>query len=312
MLYRFNSLKTRAILPFFISILFTGNLQAQLPGEIAVSTPVVELKETVLEKPANVVYPDVLKSWQTQSIDYVEKYAAKKNARVNDIARRTKKFFPAIVKTFRKHQLPEELKMLIVLESDCSPNVVSWAGAVGYWQFMDETAREYGLTIITKEEREAEKKKLEEAKKNKDKPDFIPLVTTVKKVKKKDDRKNLAKSTKAAARYLSNSYKIFNTDVLLTVASYNCGVGNVRKAQQRSGVENGNFWKIKDCLPTETRNYVLNFIALNVLLKNYDAYESKSLRFKPETIKISELLTPEQPAEAVPAAVTIKKPELEK
>jgi membrane-bound lytic murein transglycosylase D len=312
MLYRFNPLKTKAIMPFFVFILLTGKIWAQLPGEMAVTAPVVELKETILEKPANVVYPNILQCWQTQSIDYVEKYAAKKSARINDIAKKSKKFFPAIVKTFKKYQLPEELKMLIVLESDFNANVISWAGAVGYWQFMDETAREYGLNIITQEEREAEKKKLDEAKKDKIKPREIPAVPKTKEIKKKDDRKNLAKSTKAAARYLSNSFKMFNNDILLAVASYNCGPGNVRKARTRSGVADGNFWDIKDCLPTETRNYVLNFIALNVLFKNYDAYQAKTLKFKPETIKISELLMPEQPVEVTPAAVTMKKPELQK
>ncbi|MBL7728588.1 MAG: lytic transglycosylase domain-containing protein, partial [Dinghuibacter sp.] len=255
------------------------------------------LKETIMERPANVVYPNRLQQEQEQSIGYVAQYAEKKRSRLHDITRKGKKYFPGIVKTFNKFQVPEELKVLIVLESDFNPNVISWAGAVGYWQFMDATAREYGLNIITREEREEAIKKQEADKKNKEKTVATRAAAPVKKpAVKKDDRKNLAKSTRAAARYLQNSLKTFNNDLLLTVASYNCGPGNVKKAQQRSGVENAGFWDIKECLPAETRNYVMNFIALNVLLNNYQAYSDGALRFKPETIKISELLAQDEPA----------------
>lgn len=294
---------------FFVLLLLSREIKAQEPTTMVLSVKESELKETILEKPANVVYPASLQQWQEQSISQVEQYALKKRNRLYDITRKGKKYFPAIVKTFTKHQLPEELKVLIVLESDFNPNVVSWAGAVGYWQFMDETAMEYGLNIITREEREAEQKKAEEAKKINPKKKVVvavPVSTTKKQVKKKDDRKNLAKSTKAAARYLNNSYKMFNGDLLLTVASYNCGPGNVKKAQQKSGIENANFWDIKECLPAETRNYVMNFISLNVLLKNYSAYQENTLRFKPETLRITELLTTEQPAEAVTVDATEK------
>lgn len=307
MLYLLRSPKSR-VFTTFLAILFTVN-QSVAQEPVAVRTPDADLKETMLEKPANVVYPAVLQQWQENSISHVEQYAQKRSGRLFDIAKNGKKYFPSIVKTFSKYELPEELKVLIALESDFNPNVVSWAGAVGYWQFMDATAREYGLSIITKEEREAELKPKTTITKNKGKKTTkeVKAVTAVKKQsKKKDDRKNLAKSTKAAARYLDNSYKMFNEDILLTVASYNCGPGNVKKAQQKSGIENATFWDIKECLPAETRNYVMNFIALNVLLNNYDAYRDKTLRFKPETAKVSELLAGEQSSEPASAETEVK------
>lgn len=303
MLYLFRTRSLR-VFTAFLALIFTG--YQSIAQETAVARPDEGIvKETVLEKPANVVYPAVLQAWQEHSIGHVEQYAAKRRERLFDIAKNGKKYFPSIVKTFSKYQLPEELKVLIALESDFKPNVVSWAGAVGYWQFMDETAREYGLNIITKEEREAALKEKETVTKNKGKKATTKEVKTIaavkKQPKKKDDRKNLAKSTSAAARYLGNSYKMFNEDILLTVASYNCGPGNVKKAQQKSGIENASFWDIKECLPAETRNYVMNFIALNVLLKNYDALRDKTLRFKPETARVSELLAGEQPTETTSA-----------
>lgn len=308
MLYLLRNPKSRVFI-VFLALLFTVN-QSVAQEPVAARTPGTDLKESIMEKPANVVYPAVLEQWQQHSIGHVEQYAQKRSARLLDIAKNGKKYFPSIVKTFSKYELPEELKVLIALESDFKPNVVSWAGAVGYWQFMDATAREYGLNIITKEEREAELKTKETITKNKGKKTTkeIKAVAAVKKQpKKKDDRKNLAKSTKAAARYLGNSYKMFNEDILLTVASYNCGPGNVKKAQQKSGIENANFWDIKECLPAETRNYVMNFIALNVLLNNYEAYRDKTLRFKPETTRVSELLAGEQPSE--PATIETEEKE---
>lgn len=307
MLYLLHSPKSRVFIAF-LALLFTVN-QSVAQEPVTARTPGTDLKESIMEKPTNVVYPAVLEQWQQHSIGHVEQYAQKRSARLFDIAKNGKKYFPSIVKTFSKYELPEELKVLIALESDFKPNVVSWAGAVGYWQFMDATAREYGLNIITKEEREAELKPKETITKNKGKKTTkeIKAVTAVKKQpKKKDDRKNLAKSTKAAARYLGNSYKMFNEDILLTVASYNCGPGNVKKAQQKSGIENANFWDIKECLPAETRNYVMNFIALNVLLNNYEAYRDKTLRFKPETTRVSELLAGEQLAEPTIAETEVK------
>lgn len=311
MLYLLQSPKTRVIAAF-LGLLFTGS-QAIAQESAAPRAPETELKEAVLERPANIVYPSALQQWQQHSIGHVEEYARKRRERFFDIARNGKKYFPSIVKTLSKYELPEELKVLIALESDFNPNVVSWAGAVGYWQFMDQTAREYGLNIISKEEREAELKPKETLVKSRGKKAAVKevkAVTAVKKQpKKKDDRKNLAKSTRAAARYLGNSYQLFNEDILLTVASYNCGPGNVKKAQERSGIQNATFWDIKECLPAETRNYVMNFIALNVLLKNYDALRDKTLRFRPETMKVSEMVAGEQPASPVATETDTKEKE---
>ena len=71
-----------------------------------------------------------------------------------------------------------------------------------------------------------------------------------------------------------------NNDWLLVAASYNWGVGNVWKTMQRTGKANPDFWDIKYKLPTETRTYVMNFIALNVIFKNYQNFQNNKLYFK--------------------------------
>ncbi|MEO6537002.1 MAG: transglycosylase SLT domain-containing protein, partial [Ferruginibacter sp.] len=96
-----------------------------------------------------------------------------------------------------------------------------------------------------------------------------------------DDRKNFIRSTYAAARYLKDRSRNLNSDWLLIAASYNCGVGNVWEAMERSKKKDPSFWDIKNYLPAETRAYVMNFITLNVIFKNYENFYKNNLCFKP-------------------------------
>ena len=49
---------------------------------------------------------------------------------------------------------------------------------------------------------------------------------------------------------------------------------------------NPDFWDIKKYLPSETKNYVMNFIALNVIFENYDKFVKNQLVFNSETIEV--------------------------
>ncbi|MFD2527405.1 lytic transglycosylase domain-containing protein [Flavihumibacter stibioxidans] len=129
-----------------------------------------------------------------------------------------------------QHGLPRELKYLAVIESKLKSNAVSWAGAVGPWQFMRSTAIRHGLKVT----------------------------------KAVDERTNYVKSTHAAARYLKELYRIYG-DWLLAIAAYNAGPGNVQKAIARSGSRN--FWDLQYFLPTETRNHVKKFIGTHYIFE---------------------------------------------
>jgi len=120
--------------------------------------------------------------------------------------------------------LPVQLKYLAVVESELKTTALSRVGAVGAWQLMPETARNYSLKVSSRY----------------------------------DERKHLYKSTVAAAKYLNYLHNIFN-DWLLTIAAYNGGPGTVFKAIKRSGSRN--FWKLQDFLPMETRLHVKRFIS---------------------------------------------------
>jgi membrane-bound lytic murein transglycosylase D len=207
-------------------------------------------------KEANIVYPATLLAHMDESLEYVQKFSNAKRSYLIRTYQKGKKYFPKIAAVLRRFYLPQELKVLIALESAFNPNAVSGAGAVGYWQIMDDVAREYGLQIATG------------------------------KNKKKDDRKNFAKSTLAAARYLKDRASNLNENLLLMVASYNWGIGNVRNAMKRTGKSSPDFWDIKKYLPSETKAYVMNFIALNVIFENYDKFVSNKLVFNSETIEV--------------------------
>ena len=108
------------------------------------------------------------------------------------------------------------------------------------------------------------------------------------KIVSSDDRKNFNKSTHAAARYLKDRSRNLNNDWLLIAASYNCGVGNVWNAMEKTGKAHPTFWDIKKYLPAETKSYVMNFITLNVLFNNYEKFSKNTLCFKPVMMKATD------------------------
>lgn len=220
-----------------------------------IEAPAVVTK-TVSVKAVNVDYPSSLISNKDESIDYVKNFCRSKRNYLIHMYQSGKKYFPKIAAVLKKYNLPQELKVLVALESAFNPDAVSPAGAVGYWQLMNDVAKEYGLQI------------------------------TNEKNVRKDDRKNFAKSTLAAARYLHDRCKNLNNDLLLMVASYNWGIGNVWNAMRRTGKSKPGFWDIKKYLPAETKAYVMNFIALNVVFKNYDKFIKNKLNFDTETIEV--------------------------
>jgi membrane-bound lytic murein transglycosylase D len=193
-----------------------------------------------------------------------------------------KVLLPKAAGILKKYNLPQELKVLLTLESAYNAKAVSKAGAVGYWQIMDAVAKEYGMKYVPQDEPQqnkaaAKNKGRQLAKANK--PTTVTSKATI-----VDDRMHFIKSTTVAARYLKDRRRNLNDDWLLVVASYNCGVGNVWEAMQKSGKTNPTFWDIKKSLPAETQAYVMNFITLNVIFANYDLFAKNKLQWKDEKV----------------------------
>lgn len=221
---------------------------------------------------SNIIFPALFEKEADECLVYIEKFSVNRRAYLMRTYARSKKFFPKAHAILKKYNVPTEYAVLLALESAFNPNAVSKAGAVGYWQIMDDVAKEYGLRII---EDQHIKKKAAPVKKGK-------AAATAKKKTPVDDRKNFAISTHTAARYLKARMRNLDNNWLLIAASYNWGVGNVWNAIERSGKKNPTFWDIKDQLPSETRAYVMNFIALNVIFKNYEKFLNNSLFDKKE------------------------------
>ncbi len=176
-------------------------------------------------------------TYNTYVQGFIDMYIYRKREQVSRMLGLAQIYFPIFEEVMRNNDMPEDIKYLAVIESALNPNAVSRAGAVGMWQFMYGTAKIYGLKV------------------NKD----------------IDERKDIYKSTMAAAAYLKNSYNKYG-NWMLALASYNCGPGNVDKAIYRSGGKK-DFWAIMNYLPKETRGYVPAFIAAMYVMNNYYNHE---------------------------------------
>lgn len=282
------SLQTTQKQVFCIMILMATSFQTLSAQSFRDSTKKVLLavaekksESRFITRPSNVIYPEILKGNETETLDYIEKFSKNKRDYLIRMYSRGKQLLPKAATILIKYDLPPELKVLLTLESAYNGKAVSKAGAVGYWQIMDEVAREYGMKYIAQLS-EAEKKKL--LKQNSKKGIKTRKTTT----KLKDDRKNFNMATHTAARYLRDRRRNLNDNWLLVVASYNCGIGNVWKAMEKSGQLSPTFWNIKNFLPAETRAYVMNFITLNVIFNNYELFLKNKLNFTEEKMIIAE------------------------
>lgn len=148
------------------------------------------------------------------------------------IIKRAHRAFKVIEPILKRNGVPDDFKYLAVIESGLV-NVVSPAGARGVWQFMPETAKQYGLEVN----------------------DVV------------DERYHLEKSTEAACKYLLGSKAKFGSWTL-AAASYNGGVGGVNKQITFQGVDN--YYDL--LLTEETARYVFRILALKEIMIHPELY----------------------------------------
>lgn len=132
---------------------------------------------------------------------------------------RVEQLRPLIEPILREEGVPTELAAVVLIESGGQPTAFSPKGARGIWQFMPDTAQRYGLTVIGGT----------------------------------DERLDVQKSTRAAARYLRDLYQRFGSWPL-ALAAYNAGEEAVDVASEKA--RSADFTRISSWLPLETRNYV--------------------------------------------------------
>ncbi len=148
------------------------------------------------------------------------------------LIKRANKFFPIIEPILAKNGIPDDFKYLAVAESGLT-NVVSPAGATGFWQIMRATGKEYGLEVN----------------------------------KNVDERYNLEKSTQVACEYLKKWKERFGTWTL-TAAAYNAGPNGIQKYMDIQKADN--YYDL--LLGEETGRYVFRIMAIKEILSNPENY----------------------------------------
>jgi membrane-bound lytic murein transglycosylase D len=146
--------------------------------------------------------------------------------------KRCNRWFPVIEPILKKNGIPEDFKYIAVVESGFT-NVVSPAGATGFWQLVDATARNYGLEIT----------------------DEI------------DERYNIEKSTDAACRFFKEAYEKYHNWTLVA-ASYNMGMGGIDKQLEKQ--RTASYYDL--FLNDETSRYVFRILAVKDILIRPKAY----------------------------------------
>ena len=143
--------------------------------------------------------------------------------------KRANRYFPIIEPILKAQGVPDDFKYLAVIESQLDARVQSPAKAVGMWQLMEPTAREYGLTVT-------------------------PTV---------DERCDVAKSTEAACRYLKKAYTKYG-DWASVAASYNAGMGRISRELDRQQVNaSTDLWLVE-----ETTRYLYRLLAMKLIFEN--------------------------------------------
>lgn len=146
--------------------------------------------------------------------------------------KRTGRYFPEIEKILRENGIPDDFKYLACAESDLS-NAVSPAGATGFWQIMEGTGKEYGMTI----NREI------------------------------DDRYSLEKSTLFACSYFRKAYEKYGSWTM-AAASYNNGFNGLD--EQVSIQKETNYYNL--LLNDETARYIFRIASLKLILSDPSKY----------------------------------------
>lgn len=148
------------------------------------------------------------------------------------LLKRANRFFPIIEPILKSNGVPDDFKYLALIESGFM-NVVSPAGARGFWQLMKSTAKENGLEVN----------------------------------ENVDERYHIEKATQVACKFLKDSKERFG-NWTLAAASYNIGkAGLERRLKQQNS---DNYYDL--LLNEETARYLFRIIAIKEIFKSPKDY----------------------------------------
>lgn len=146
--------------------------------------------------------------------------------------KRANRWFPVIEPILKRNNIPVDFKYLAVAESNLE-NVISPAGATGFWQFIKSAAIQYGLEVN----------------------DEV------------DERYDVEKSTEAACRYLKDAYQKFGSWTM-AAAAYNAGMNGIDKWSSLQ--KTTNYYNL--VLGMETSRYIARVAAIKIIMENPQKY----------------------------------------
>ena len=234
----FKPLLTGAVLAFAAFGLPTADAQTRLAATASMRAPdQFSAIHDVLDRTANDLLAGAVQRMADAANDshegvpprspeslvrnFDQKYRPNLSTGVSLALRRLDQLRPLLILILQNEGIPQEIAAVVVVESGGRSNALSPKGALGLWQLMPDTARRYGLVVTPS----------------------------------RDERLDVERSTRAAARYLRDLYQQFGSWPL-ALAAYNAGEQRVQRAVERSGITDFIQLSSLRLLPQETRNYV--------------------------------------------------------
>ena len=195
----------------------------------------------IQEKPENIWkvvnkgygIPDPKKKWAKKVVKKYERWYSEHPVYTYRMFERTKRYIYYVVQEVKKRNMPMEIALLPIIESAYNPIARSNMKAVGLWQFIPSTGKNYGL-----------------------KQNWW-----------KDERSNVILSTNASLNYLEKLYKQFGTWEL-ALAGYNAGEGKVAREIKKNKRRKRPTDYYTISLPRETDEYVSKLIAMKHIIQN--------------------------------------------
>lgn len=168
---------------------------------------------------------------------YIKKFTHSKK-HLKELMQNATPFLFYVAEQVEKYDMPAEIALLPMVESNYNPWARSASGARGLWQLMPRTGQYYGLY----------------------EDEWF------------DGCQDIILSTKAALGHLTYLKQRFNGNWLLALAAYNSGEGRVLRAIKKNKQANlkDDFWSLQ--LPRETRDYVPKLMALVAIVKTPEKY----------------------------------------
>jgi membrane-bound lytic murein transglycosylase D len=200
-------------------------------------------EQPIAERPAwmrTLALPDLPLRWYPRVTQFLEQYRNDPRARetIRGWIRRYPAHREAIEAALEREQLPRGLAFVAMIESGFSPAVTSSRRAGGYWQFMPSVGRSYGLEVSF----------------------WV------------DERRDLEKSSAAAARYLAELHNRFGSWEL-ALAGYNAGGFAVMDSIVRYNTNDyATLCRVESGLPWETTEYVPKVLAVAIVERNRRAF----------------------------------------